>query len=221
MLQLLSRSVRRLVTPKSFLVALGLFCLASAGILHLHNSFRQLTDESILDLRTEGYNEADVKQLLHAAGAQGRQQYFWISLLDLGVYMWCYSFLLAGLLTMAGAVAPFEAFKCFNLLPALPLLFDVAENSLVLSMLLTYPDLVDRVAPILPAVSKCKWTCLYMCACLVGGSGAYCLAVAAGLAGKQRRRGAAGPAQQQPQPAAQPPKKQARQQAGRSTSRRA
>lgn len=219
MLQLLSRSLRRLVTPKSFLVALGLFCLASAAILHLHNSFRQFTDESILDLRPEGYNEADVKQLLHAAGAQGRQQYLYISLLDLGVYMWCYSFLLAGLLTMAGAVTPFEAFKWFNLLPALPLLFDVAENSLVLSMLLTYPDLVDRVAPILPAVSKCKWMCLYMCACLVGGSGAYCLAVAAGLAGKQRRGGSArSAAQQQPQPARQPSKKQTRQQAGRSNS---
>jgi hypothetical protein len=175
--------------------------------LLLHNNFKQLTDESILDLRSEGYNEADVKQLLHTAGAQGRQQYLWISLLDLGVYMHCYAFLLSGLLTMASAVAPFEAFKYLNLLPYLAVLFDVVENVLILSMLFTYPDLVNSVAPVVPVVSKYKWRCLYACACLVGGSGCYCVAVAAGLAGKRQKRSS-----KAEQGAAQQPAKQQQQQ---------
>lgn len=193
MLASLSRSLRKLVTKQTFLLALGAWCLSQSGILYLHNSFRQLTDESILDLRPEGYSEADVRQLLHTAGAQGRQLYTWISLLDLGVYMWSYTFLLSGLLTMASAVAPFEFFKFLNLLPVVAVLFDVVENSLTLSMLLTYPGLVDTMAPLLPAVSRWKWTCLYCCACLVAGTGCYCLAVAAGLAGKRggSRRGQA------------------------------
>lgn len=208
MLASLSRTLRRLVTRQNFLLALGIWCLSQASILLLHNSFRQLTDESILDLRAEGYSQEDVKELLHTAGAQGRQQYMWISLLDLGVYMWAYTFLLSGLLTMASAVAPFEFFKYFNLLPCLAVLFDVVENILTLSMLLTYPDLVDAIAPIMPVVSKWKWNCLYCCACLVGGSGCYCLAVAAGLAGKRDRGQAGGSGKQEK---AQQPKQQQKQ----------
>lgn len=212
MLASLSRTLRRLVTRQNFLLALGVWCIAQATILLLHNKFVQLTEESILDLRTEGYSEADVKHLLHTAGAQGRQQYIWISLVDLGVYMWAYTFLLSGLLTMASAVAPFEFFKYFNLLPCLAVLFDVVENALTLSMLFTYPDLVDVVAPILPVVSKWKWTFLYCCACLVAGSGCYCLAVAAGLAGRRGRgkEGSSSSKQEKPMPAKQQPKQPGR-----------
>jgi hypothetical protein len=181
--------------------------VSQAILLLLHNNFKQLTHESILDLRSEGYTEADVKELLHTAGAQGRQQYLWISLLDSGVYMHCYAFLLAGLLTMASAVAPFEAFKYLNLLPYVAVLFDAVENVLILSMLYTYPNLVDSIAPVVPVVSKYKWKCLYACACLVGGSGCYCLAVAAGLAGKRQKRSS-----KAEQGAAQQPTKQQRQQ---------
>lgn len=198
MLTSLSRSIRCWVTPRAFLAALGLFCISWASILLLHNSFKQLTDESVLDLRSEGYTEADVKQLLHDAGAQGRQTYLWISLIDLGVFMHAYAFLLSALLTMASSVAPIEAFKYLNLLPGLAWLFDVAENSLIISMLLTYPDLVNSVAAIVPGVSRWKWIFLYMCACLVGGSGCYCVAVAAGLAGKRQKRKAGAAAAQTP-----------------------
>jgi hypothetical protein len=166
---------------------LGVYCISQALILFLHDKFRQLTDQSILDLRVEGYQEADVRQLLYEAGPQGRKQYMWISLVDLGLYMWSYAFLLSGLLTMASAVAPFEFFKYFNLLPCVAVLFDAAENLCVLSMLLTYPNLVDVMAPIVPHVSKWKWNFLYACVCVVGGSGCYCVAVASGLAGKQSR----------------------------------
>jgi hypothetical protein len=180
-----------MVTRQNFLLALGVWSLSHAGILLLHNSFRQLTNESILDVRTEGYSQENVKQLLHTAGAQGRQQYMWISLLDLGVYMWAYTFLLSGLLTMASAVVPFGFFKFFNLLPCLAVLFDAVENILTLSMLLTYPYFVDAVAPIMPVVSRWRWYSMHCCACLVLASGCYCIAVAAGLAGK-RDRGQAG-----------------------------
>lgn len=187
MLASLSRALRRSVTRQRFLMMLGVYCISQALILFLHDKFRQLTDQSILDLRVEGYQEADVRQLLYESGPQGRQQYMWISLVDLGLYIWSYAFLLSGLLTMASAVAPFEFFKYFNLLPCVAVLFDAAENLCVLSMLLTYPDLVDVMAPIVPHVSKWKWNFLYACVCVVGGSGCYCVAVATGLAGKQSR----------------------------------
>ena len=186
MLASASRLVRRQITRMRFLLALASWCICQAAILHTHNTFRRLTDESILDLRSEGYQEEDVKQLLQIAGPQGRQQYVIISSIDL-VYMCSYAFLLCGLLSMASAVAPFEICKYFNLLPCVAVMFDAVENALILSMLLTYPDLVDRLAPIVPTVSKWKWNFLFVCVSLMAGSGIYCLAVAAGLAGKQRR----------------------------------
>jgi len=200
-----SRYLRRLCKPHTFLLALAVFCISQAAILHLHNHFRQLTEQSILDMRAEGYTEEDVRHLLEEAGPQGRNQYLVIEAIDYP-YMCSYGFLLSGLLSIASAVAPFEYFKYLNLLPIVAVLVDAAEDALVLSMLLSYPNLVDAVAPIVPKVSQWKWTLLYACVCVVGGSGFYCVAVAAGLAGKRRRKadapgsqGTTQPLQKQPQ----------------------
>lgn len=204
MLTAVSRTLRKAVTRQRVMLGIGVWCLSQAAILLLHNQFFQLTDQSTLDLRAEGYQEADVRTLLHDAGAQGRQIYLWISLLDTCVYMWSYAWLLSALLTMASAVAPVEAFKLFNVLPFIAVLVDAVENVLTLSMLLTYPNLVDSLAPVLPSVSRVKWFLLFACASLVGGSGFYCLAVAAGLAGGRKKRdrdgttAAAGAASPQP-----------------------
>lgn len=156
-------------------------------------------------MRAEGYTEEDVRHLLEEAGPQGRNQYLVIEAIDYP-YMCSYGFLLSGLLSIASAVAPFEYFKYLNLLPIVAVLVDAAEDALVLSMLLSYPNLVDAVAPIVPKVSQWKWTLLYACVCVVGGSGFYCVAVAAGLAGKRRRKadapgsqGTTQPLQKQPQ----------------------
>lgn len=110
-----------------------------------------------------------------------------ISSIDLP-YMCSYAFLLSGLLSMASVVAPFEFCKYFNLLPLVAVLFDAAENTLILSMLQTYPDLVDLLAPVVPFISQWKWNFLFLCVSLMAGSGMYCCAVAAGLAGKQRKQ---------------------------------
>lgn len=188
----ISRSLRKQLTPKRFLIVLSAFCLCQAAILHLNSRLQALTGTLILDLRSQGYTAADVQEFLDAAGTQGRKQYALIGVIDLGIYMWSYAYLLSGLLSMASVVAPTEGLKLLNLLPWTAALADAVENVLILSMLASYPNLMDRLAHIVPLFSQAKWLLLYASVCAVAGTGCYCLAVAAGMAGKRQQRGARG-----------------------------
>jgi hypothetical protein len=85
-----------------------------------------------------------------------------------------------------------EFLKHLVLLPWLAVAVDAVENLLTIGVLTTYPDLVDSIAPVLPHVSKIKWNILYVCACCIAGSGCYCLAVAAGIAGHKTRKPGSG-----------------------------
>jgi hypothetical protein len=197
MLSAASRALRRQVTPKRVLAALGVFCLCQAALLLVHNRFLAGTGQPVLDLRPEGYNADDAIALLGAcgAGSEARTQYLLLEAIDLGAYMWALAYLLSALLSVASAVAPVEVLKWSNLLPWLAALADAAENGLTLTALLAQrPNLTATLAPHLATASRVKWGLLYATACVLVGGGLYTLAVAAGMAGKQRRQAGVGDA---------------------------
>jgi hypothetical protein len=74
MLLWLSKSIRRNTKPRTFMLAISVFCLSNVGLIVLH---KQLTSQGstddekkdliALDYRKEGYNAADVESLLRCA----------------------------------------------------------------------------------------------------------------------------------------------------------
>jgi hypothetical protein len=111
--------------------------------------------------------------------------------------MWSYAAVLSMMLSAAASVAPFEVLKLANLLPWAAAAADAAENSIILTMLVTYPQHVTALAPYAVMVSATKWTLLSVTASTVAGLGLYCLFAAAKQAGKPR--GGQGQQQQQQQ----------------------
>lgn len=193
----LSRALRRQLSTRRMLVMLAAWSLTQAALLVLHNRFLEATNGSsgpVLDLRPEGYTPADAVQLVQfvRSNPAGRTAYVLLEALDLALYAPCYAWLLSALLSMAASVAPVEALKNLNLLPWVAAAVDAVENICTLCMLLAPPaaaaHLVDGLAPYLAAASRAKWMLIYATVCVLVGGGCYCLAVAGGLAGKQRRR---------------------------------
>lgn len=115
--------------------------------------------------------------------------------------MWSYAALLSMMLSAGTSIAPYEFLKLVNLIPWTAAMADSIENTLIIAMLVRYPDLTNALAPYAAAASKLKWQLLFVSASAVGGVGLYCIGVAAKRASQHKqpkhKLEAAGGAQQQ------------------------
>eukprot|EP00878_Enallax_costatus_P011010 GHUV01011500.1.p1 GENE.GHUV01011500.1~~GHUV01011500.1.p1 ORF type:complete len:153 (+),score=44.28 GHUV01011500.1:190-648(+) len=134
-------------------------------------------------------------------GPKGRQWYTYFEALDLGIFMWSYAALLSMMLSAGTSIAPYEFLKLVNLVPWTAAMADSIENTLVIAMLVRYPELTTALAPYAAAASRLKWQLLVLSASAVGGVGLYCLGVAARRVSQQKQpKPAAGGQQQRKQP---------------------
>ncbi|MEP7126951.1 MAG: hypothetical protein ABJE95_38825 [Byssovorax sp.] len=163
MLRPLKRLATRVIDAASWL-RVGLLVLAYAACMYLLMSAEGRIKErsgglGVPDL-LHGFTADELYARLGAYGDEGRAIYLRAELVDL-VYPLVYGFFFAFLIALAArrVLRDDSPWRLLCLAPLVATLFDYLENACFFTVLLRWPERLDRVAQLASIFNLGKWSC--------------------------------------------------------------
>ncbi|GAA4421538.1 hypothetical protein GCM10023187_57490 [Nibrella viscosa] len=115
-----------------------------------------------IDLLMGNFDPDKILEMVAAYGPEGRPYYAFGELTADLAYPIIYTFLLCVSLSLLFRQKPYTPFYWVNVLPVAIMLSDFLENSLIVTLLNTYPDTSRSVAILCMVFTNLKWTVFFL-----------------------------------------------------------